>query len=251
MPKSFVHGGKAGDCILHLSVIATYRSGNLRLWPAPYTGGSPWGHEFCKTLLPLLESQPYVKTVSYSDQEPRPDEVNLDQWRWHWSQWLNISDMLHCHLGLPCWPRQEPWLHITDPLRISRVVFARGPRYLNPNMPWKQIHAKYKKYDPVFVGHPQEHRDLMHVIGPVAYFPTQDYLKLARVIAGAELCVMSQSSPHAICEGLKRAKVLEVAPHDANCHWERPDATYIVHGGEDLPDLDGRDTSNTPVAPQK
>ena len=65
-----------------------------------------------------------------------------------------------------------------------------------------------------------------------------DYMTLARVIAGCDLFVGNQSSPHAVAEGLKKRKLLEVAPHDNNCHWERADAHYMYNGHEILPELD-------------
>ena len=239
MGKHYVHGGKAGDLLLQLTVIATHREGHLRLWPNPHVGTSPWGIEFARTMFPLLEIQPYIQSVSYTDQPPQQDEVNMDIFRYGWLGHLNLSDMLHEKLQIPYWSRTQPWLHVPDPLKISRVIFARCPRYHNARMPWRQIMAKYKKYQPTFVGHADEHQDLQRIVGPLAYYPTRDYLTLARVIAGCDLFVSNQSSPHAIAEGLKKRKLLEVAIHDNNCHWERSDATYVRDGGEELPDLDG------------
>jgi hypothetical protein len=234
----WVHGGKVGDMIFGLSVIATHREGDLRLWANPNVGGPAWSEDYCKTIFSLLEIQPYIRSVSYGSHPPSDGEIDMDAYRYPWRYWLNLQDMQHEQCGIPYWPRATPWLTVPDPLKISRVVYARCPRYHNSEMPWKQIHAKYRKFDPVFVGHPDEHADLQRIVGPLGYYPTADYLRLARVIAGSDLMVCNQSSPHAVCEGLKKRKLLEVALHDENCHWHRPGAAYIRDGREALPDLD-------------
>lgn len=235
--RVFVHGGKAGDCILHLSAIEQLGGGLLRLWPSPHTGG-PWSYDTFESLRPLLEVQPYIKGVRWSDGPARKREIDLDIFRPRWKNWLNIQDILHDALGIEYRSRVSPWLHVPDPLRISPILFARCPRYHNARMPWRFLYEKYKKYGITFVGLPDEHRELQEIVGPLAYYPTRDYLTLARVIAGCELFISNQSSPHAIAEGLKKPKILEVAPNDNNCHWNRDNAWYVHRGGEEVPELE-------------
>lgn len=233
----FVHGGKVGDCILHLSAIEQLGGGFVRLWPSPYTGG-PWSHDTFEALRPLLEAQPYIKGVCWSEGPARQNEINLDIFRPRWKDWLNIQDILHDALGIEYRSRVSPWLYAPDPLRISPILFARCPRYHNARMPWRFLYEKYRKYGITFVGLPDEHRELQEIVGPLAYYPTSDFLTLARVIAGCELFISNQSSPHAIAEGLKKPKILEVALHDNNCHWNRGDAWYVYRGSEEVPEME-------------
>jgi hypothetical protein len=235
--RVFVHGGKAGDCILHLSAIEQMGGGALRLWPCPHTGGPAWSSEFVNKLRPLLEVQPYIHKVGFSNNGPQSGEIELDVWRWRYKNNLNIADNLHDALGMEYYPRHKSWLTVPDPIRVSRVLFARCPRYRNDRMPWRYVYEFYKQYKPVFVGLPDEHRELQDMVGPLAYYPTSDYLTLARVIAGCDLFVSNQSSPHAIAEALKKPKLLEVCLNDNNCHWGRDGAAYVYNGSENLPEV--------------
>jgi O-methyltransferase len=235
--RVFVHGGKAGDCILHLAAIEQLGGGFLRLWPSPHVG-QPWTYEIYQSLRPLIEAQPYISGTRWADGGAGGGEFDLDIFRPRWKNWLNIQDILHDALGIDYYPRVKPWLHIDDPLRICPVLFARCPRYHNARMPWRFLYEKYKKYGITFVGLPDEHRELQEIVGPLAYYPTRDYLTLARVIAGCELFISNQSSPHAVAEGLKKPKILEVALNDNNCHWNRGDAWYVYRGGEEVPEME-------------
>jgi len=89
--------------------------------------------------------------------------------------------MAHEYFQLPYWSRTKPWLTISDPLKISRVIVARCTRYHNPLVRWQQIVAKYRKHQPTFVGLPEEHRDLQRIVGPLAYYPTPDYMTVLSV----------------------------------------------------------------------
>jgi hypothetical protein len=53
-------------------------------------------------------------------------------------------------------------------------------------------------------------------------YGTKDALELARVIAGAKLCVMNQSLPLAIAHGLHKTVVIEEWSKNPNTRVERP-----------------------------
>jgi predicted O-methyltransferase YrrM len=188
--------------------------------------------ERAEALAPLLRAQPYITGVEW---KPHPEGVNMDEWRNHYQNHLNLTDIACEFFGVPHPPREHPWLFV-EPHRIARVVFHRSPRYHNWNFPWKRVYEEYHK-EAVFVGHAQEHADFCHFVGPISYWHTPDMLALARAIAGCELFVGNQSSPFAVAEGLKVPTVLEIVPNPNNCHWERRGNVHGWNADVTLPPL--------------
>ncbi len=80
----------------------------------------------------------------------------------------------------------------------------------------------------VFVGTLQEY-ELFKGFAPQCkfdYYPTNDALELARVIAGGKLFVGNQSLGLAIAHGLYKKVICEEWALNANCRIERPGACY-------------------------
>lgn len=185
-----------------------------------------------ESLATLLRCQDYLDTVEWATE---PVGLNMDAWRGRYNNRLNLADMMADTFGMGHSPRLDPWL-VVDPNKIARVVFHRSPRYQNWNFTevWKRAWEKYR-YDTVFVGSYEEHRDFCTYVGPIARYQTRDYLELARVIEGCDLFVGNQSSPFWLAEGLKKSLILEVCLNCQNCHFERPGFIYGINEGTDLP----------------
>lgn len=236
MDKVFSHSGDIGDLLAALPVIRQLGGGELVLFPAPYTG---WRmtRERVENLRGLLELQPYIAGVRWAD---GPTGTNLDEWRQHYDRYKNLSDMLAQTFGQPHPEREQPWLKIDRPKRIARVVFARSRRYRNLQVDWRRIYDEYAG-EAVFVGTPDEHQDFQKEVGPVSYHYSPGYLELARVVAGADLVVVNQTSIRWLAEGFKVPVLVEVEPNINNTHWERAGAFYL-YGPGDIPalnDLEG------------
>lgn len=224
----FGHSGKLGDLIYHLGAIRQMGGGDVRMFWRDECGIGPAEAE---PVLPLLRAQPYVGSAGWHQTWEGPG-LNLDRWRDHIDLKLNLADMLADWLGLPHWPREEPWLEVPSPRRVAPVVFARARHRHNPAFPWKRVWDLYHDRA-VFLGLPEEHAAFGREVGRVRHEPTADLLAAARVIAGCDLFVGNQSSLHAVAEGLKRPLVLE-APvnNDFTTHYHRRHAWY-VRGPED------------------
>lgn len=217
----FSHSGRYEEVLYHLPIIRHKGGGRLVLFPAACTGH--WmTRERAEPLAALIRAQPYIAGVEW---RPRPDGLNLDEFRGHCRDHLNLTDMACECFGVPHPPREQPWL-FAAPRRLARVVFHRSPRCHNPEFPWQRVYETYRA-EAAFVGHPHEHADFCNAVGPVSYLHTADMLELAEVIAGCELFVGNQSAPFAVAEGLKVPTVLEIVPAPNNCHWERRGS---VHG---------------------
>ena len=238
----FYMSGDLGDIIYALPTIRALKGGQLRIGPARdnsyYWVREPMTVERYRVLAPLLELQKsYLSKVVWS-----PD---VDGWHCHVD--LNDSRRLHREpyyviernlvdvvarffgCGPDLWRRR--WLVVDTPNSVARFVFTRSPRYQNPDFPWKQIVEKHGS-QAVFMGVPSEHAAFVAQFGPVSYYPTEDFLELARVLAGAEWLVANQSAPLAVGEGLKMKVLHERFAESANCDFNRDghvtDPAYIL-----------------------
>lgn len=231
MNRVFSHSGDIGDLLAALPVIRQLGGGEMVLFPAPYTG---WRmtRERVADLRPLLELQPYIKGVRWA---PKPKGKNLDEWRRRYDPYKNLTDMLAQLFGQPHPEREQPWLKTDVPKRIARVLFGRSRRYRNPHVDWHQIYEEYAG-QAVFVGTPDEHRDFQQEFGPISYHYSPTYLDLARVVAGADLVVVNQTSIRWLAEGFKVPVLVEVEPKINNTHWQRAGAFYL-YGPSDIPAL--------------
>jgi hypothetical protein len=229
--RVFSHSGDIGDLLAALPVIRELGGGELVLFPAPYTG-ERMTQERAGRLLPFLKLQPYLTSVRWA---PAPEGTNLDEWREHYDCWLNLTDMVAQTFGQPHPDREQPWLKIDRPNRVAPVVFARTPRYRNQEVDWHRIYDEYASRA-VFAGTPEEHHDFQQEIGPVSYHYSPTYLDVARVVAGADLVVVNQTSIRWLAEGFKVPVLVEVAPNINNTHWERAGAHYL-YGPADIPGL--------------
>jgi hypothetical protein len=227
----FSHSGDIGDIIAALPVIRQLGGGELHLFPAIYTGFR-MTKERVANLRPFLELQPYISRVEWCGV---PICTNLDNWRNHYQHGLNLTDILAEHLHQPHPDRVQPWLRVDEVRREARVVFARSQRWRNDTVDWKAIYDEYHE-DAVFVGTKDEHDDFQRMAGPVPFVPTHDYLQLARIVAGAELVCVNQTSIRWLAEGLKVPVVVEALPNMNNTHWERVGAYYLYGPGDYFPD---------------
>lgn len=211
----FSHSGLFGDLIYALPTVRALGGGRLMLFPSAATDYlmTP---ERAQSIGELVRRQPYVHGVTW---QGGPTGVNLDAWRGHYQDHLNLSDMVCEVFGVPHSPREQPWLFV-EPRRTARIVLHRSARYRNPNFPWRRVWEEYRR-EAIFVGLPKEHAEFCDTVGPISYIHTEDMYELARLIAGGELFVGNQSSPFAVAEGLKVPTVLEIDPKCNNCHWDR------------------------------
>jgi len=184
-------------------------------------------------LRPFLLQQPYITAVEWT---PDPVGMNLDQWRNHYRRGLNLSDMMADFLSVPRVDRIQPWLRVDEVRPEARIIFARSPRYNNRQVDWQRVYSEYHT-EAVFLGTPEEHATFVETIGPVTYIPTSDYLELARIVAGAELVCVNQTSIRWLAEGLKVPVLVEVATDVDNTNFERIGAHYLRRHRDDIPTI--------------
>jgi ADP-heptose:LPS heptosyltransferase len=227
--KTFSHAGDIGDIIYSMPAMRAMGGGSLILHPANYTR-QRMTQQVADSLRPLLEAQNYVRAVRFSQ---IPEGFALDGWREYTFPLIyNLADRVLDMAGLPHAERDLPWI-AAEPNRVASVVIHRSLRYRNPRFSWPRILDRYSGKI-VFIGLQNEHEDFEKNFGHIDYYPTANFLDLARVIAGADLFIGNQSSPLSLAVAMQKPFVLEQSPaaENWNCHFERPNAVYVLRGHE-------------------
>ena len=243
--RVFHHSLDQGDCVYGLAAMKALGGGALFISPDnkfPYPLASRWqrmGGEAATVdnLRPLIESQDYVVSCRYTHGTPFSTDYDLNRFRIPWKNRTakDFDSILKLHMDAFSLPiPTQPWLAVKDPICVEGrpIVVNRTSRYQNDSFPWDRLCAKYGDRM-VFVGAPQE-AEVFQGFAPekrIPHYQTKDALELARVIAGAKLCIMNQSLPLAIAHGLHKNVLVETWPLNSNCVIERRGAMYEVPKG--------------------
>ncbi len=221
----FNAGAKFGDLIYCLPILRAAGGGHLKYQSRVPDGYS--GEQFMRLMSPLLDLQPYVKSV-LPGQYGGAIAVDLEGWRspgkWK-AAGANLAGHYATHAAIAGVDLNTPWLTVDNADQRARVIINRSQRYRNERFPWRRVLEKYAG-DVAFVGIRPEYDAFTQAFGSVPWIETGDYLQLARVIAGAELFIGNQSSAYALAEGLKMRSVQEVCIGNADCVFDRPNANY-------------------------
>ena len=236
------HSGDAGDVIYSLAAVKALGGGMLFLTPHnryPFPLNSRWSRmggevSWVDNLAPLVEAQPYILKCRYTHGHPASTTHDLNRFRIPWKNRTakDFDSILKLHMDAFNLPLPtEPWLTVNEPIVVPGrpIVVNRTSRYNNHDFPWDRLCAKYGD-QMVFVGAPQE-AEAFQGFAPekrVPHYETKDALELARVVAGAKLCIMNQSLPLAIAHGLHKKVLCEVWAANANCCIQRHGAMYKV-----------------------
>lgn len=231
------HAGDLGDCVAALPIARALGGSDILIGPG-YCRESMKGARF-ESLKPLLELQPYVRSVKWVDSVNGATH-NLSDFRSQHRRGDCLAISQARFLGVEA--SLDPWLTVGAP-RNGLVLFARSQRYHNPNFPWFQLIRKYP--EALFVGLRSEYEDFMSEFGGqglhdksfrnrTSYQPTDDLLDLARIISGCDLFIGNQSCPFWIAAGLGVPIIQETWYHDPNSIIERPNAVYTLKQPYDI-----------------
>lgn len=228
---TYKHSGDLGDLWYSLPVIRYYGLGDLYLavdaLKSTKCDGTRSGltTNLINLAKPLLEAQSYIRECKIWKNEKV--DVDIDIFRKvNLYGDINLCELILKNSGVPFEASEEPWI-TCDKKRVAARVFARSPRYWNPNVDYTEIYNAYKT-DAVFVGLPYEHNLFENKVGPIPYYPVKDFLEMAEVINGADVFIGNQSSPMAIAIGLGVKYIQEVCTNCPNCMFSRQNAKYLT-----------------------
>ena len=215
--RVFAIAGDIGDCIAMLPSIRHMGGGHIVITPPPPGVGT--GQGFCResmegaryeSIRPLLECQPYIRSVSWGPLPAGAIDVSHFRTPPHFQE--NIIQCIARYLKLGR-VSEEPWLTVPFEGEVGKgpVVFSRSPRYHQPRMNWQGYVSGIQ--DSIFIGSPDEHAAFEKYIGrTVKRQPTKDLLEVAKLMMAARFCAANQSCPLWIAYGLGRPLVVEVSP---------------------------------------
>ncbi|MES2367012.1 MAG: hypothetical protein V4563_14145 [Pseudomonadota bacterium] len=230
--STFYHSGNLGDIIYALYAIKKHGGGDLIIGPDQRDTipcSNPISPQQFDLLLPLLQAQPYIRSVLFRDRRPE-GALNLNCFR---NYWLNPSirrrsgaDSLckmHFHLLsiLDRYKDDEPWLTVPDPIKSDRIIVARSLRHRNWDFDWQGVIDKFGSRL-LFVGLPKEYEIFaMCHLPRIEFKPVSGLMEMAQIIAGAKGCVMNQSFPCSLAIGLGKTLLQEVFPNAPDCQFRR------------------------------
>ena len=240
----FYHCGDFGDIIYALPTIRAMGGGVLVIGPEMKLGfeiktRQRFTLEIFNVIAPLLRLQPYLSDVQFALTMPKVD-VDLNQFRRYFleepdlrrkgDRRLNLAETHLWTFQQPLEACATPWLVVDKVERVPDrpVLIHRSPRWRNNEFPWDQV-LQAHGHHAAFVGMESEYIDFTSAWGHICkipYIKTENFLELARLIAGSELYIGNQSAPYAIAEGLKKNTLQEVWPEGPNCLFPRDNAHY-------------------------
>lgn len=253
--KTFRHSGTLGDLIYSLYIVKKLGGGtfavgveNLENILAKYNYQTQhidpmhqgrFSERDFEMLKPLIAEQEYVTDViAWRAGNAEPD-VDLDSFRGTMYRTFegNIIEAYHHTFKLPIVAEDQttPWLTVQEPKTVKPVVVSRSERY-NPRDSierWKPIvETGMLDTNAIFVGTPKEHELFNQTFGTtVEYYPVQDFLELAQVIAGSDLLVSNQGFAYSLATGLGKNTLTQlndlVPVHINECYFKRPSAQYF------------------------
>lgn len=232
---AYYHSGDLGDIIYGLAAIRLAGGGKLLLGPRiknTEPPANPIRQDQFDRFCPLLEIQPYLSRVSFTETYPGTDTAfDLSIFRKHWGDkalrsktGINSLVRMHCHtLGVDEKFRpDDPWLTVPDPIQTGLYTVHRSPRYRNEAFQWQTILKRYKG-KLLFVGLPQEHADFQRTFGVrTAFWSCYDFLELARVIAGSLGFIGNQSFPNSLACAMGQKVIQESWDVSPDCIFVRP-----------------------------
>ncbi len=228
---TFKHSGDLGDLWYSLPIIRYMGKGDIYLvadgLKSTKVDGTASGltESLIDMAKPLLEAQTYINQCNVWNNEDVDVDIDIFR-RINLYGDINLCELILQNSGVPFSSNQHPWIECRKNKVASRV-FARSPRYHNPNINYKEIYNAYNT-DAVFVGLPKEHVMFQERFGKIPYYPVNDFLEMAEVINGADLFIGNQSSPMAIAIGLGVNFIQEVCPNCPNCMFKRHNAKYLT-----------------------
>ncbi|SDR94932.1 hypothetical protein SAMN05216490_0258 [Mucilaginibacter mallensis] len=220
---NLLHSGNAGDIIyalptikkiyettgVHINLLLKLNQpSKIQAFRAHPLGNVMLNQKMADMLFPLIQSQEYIRTTAvYTNQVI---DIDLDYFRAGFIPMNtgNIARWCSYITGFSpdLWKK---WLIVTPDTDFSdTIIVARSGRYHNETINYSFIN-KYNNLK--FIGVKSEYDDIKKFIPKIEWIEVEDFLQMARMIAGCKFFIGNQSFPYSIAEALKVPRILEVA----------------------------------------
>ncbi len=200
----------------------------------------------------LFEAQDYVERTEISDEPPDIDLTEFRRWHSSTTYLGDAQTAEFCHqTGRMLNLTYKPWLKVEPDTKFAgKVIIARSDRYQNLrfNPIWTAIIQHYGSRL-IFVGLSEEHSAFCMAFGRVPHMRVNNFLEMARAMAGCSLVVANQSSPHALALGLGCNIIQETCDWQPDVIVNRDNVKYVCDGEVTLPDVAGSGELYIPPVP--
>lgn len=254
---TFSHSGTFGDLVYSLAIVKHLGGGDfyLRLNNMDNmarevlgAGANAGAHSGEMTqaqfdsLTEFMTHQSYVKSWNVWNGEPVDHALEYSgheiikqqgNYSWGYARAQGIDPDLHYNEFM-----LQPWVEVPDPIKIPGrpIVVNRINRHLygcqiqDPN--WVNFFDRGLADVGVYIGKPEEHAWFESVFGvKIPHYETKSIMDVARVIAGAEQFIGSQSMCLSLAIGLGKTFMCEARkdlPLERNeCFFSRPNGFYF------------------------
>lgn len=237
------HAGDLGDIVYSMQFCSTLGTGkflDVFLGPDPlFKVRDPMTPGKCAWLAPLLERQPFVRSVTFTATPP-PVDYRLSEFRKTWFAPVHagrkdrqLAAWYFEHFGRGTPPDANASWMVADPTPNSRcpVVINRTARW-HGRFPWHEVRGVYAGRM-LFVGGKSEYEVWVKEFGGgVEYQEAVDALDMANIISGAQLFIGNQSFAMALALSLGVPVVQESCPGQHDCIFKGRSNAQFTEAGQ-------------------
>ena len=228
-PIRLLHSGNVGDIVYSLPLAKSFGKVEYYL-----NISHLMNEKLAKSILPLLEKQPYIEKVKLYNAKTDKYDWNLDIFRQIHA--MDIVQLTLAHLiKFNCYYNlAEPYIHNIEPNYVADIIINRTMRYWG-DLDYLNYWEILEKYGDraIFIGYEKEYelfRSKFDRKKKLEYYKTEDFLEVAQIIKGSKVFIGNQSCCFAIAEAMKTPRILEICREVPNCipiggiaytSWER------------------------------
>lgn len=222
---SVKHSGPSGDIIYSLPAIREFaaKNGPVTYYLRTDANGFDFGpnnihpdggvlltKNRAEAMIPLLESQPYIKEAKIWTGERIV--LDLDGWRFHKTAAPNgYLARWYFHLwGELTADLSEQTIYLSEKEEVGPILVNRTSRYRNPEISYKFLQHRPEKIN--FIGSLAELDSFRRDVPKANYIETPTCLDAAIEIQKHQVFLGNQSMCFGIAEMLKKPRILELCP---------------------------------------
>lgn len=244
--NKFIHGGRLGDCVYSLYAVKMLGGG---IYQICLYHGKAWNEKMLRSILPLIRAQTYITDARFTsvpqnwwtddnkhcrhifDHAFAPadyDLIRADSMRnpedfpelipGTWPGNVHLAKRYAQPFGIKWYPETK-WLDVDCNYAgaVDIVFHAPTRRIVRQKNEWISILSVLaSKRDLIIVGGENDIHE-WYVEGAELIVPI-DMLQTARIVSSAKLFIGAASSVNTIAEGLKKTRLVELAPDCFNTY---------------------------------